>query len=55
MTFHCLHLAVYLDTSLEETGEALVDHPVSCTSLLTAADMLSCNSIAVSYRAFNLI
>ena len=45
-SFYCLHLAVYLDTSLEETGDALVDHPVSCTSLLTAAEMLSCNTIA---------
>ena len=45
-SFHCLHLAVYLDTSLEETGDALVDHPVSCTSLLTAAEMLSCNNMA---------
>lgn len=41
---YCLdvyYIAVYSDISLEQTGDALVDHPVSCTSLLTAADMLS--------------
>ena len=45
-SFYCLDLAVYFDTSLEQTGEALVDHSVSCTSLLTAAEMLACNNIA---------
>ena len=43
---YCLDLAVYLDMSLQETGDALMGQPVSCTSLLTAAEMLSCKSTA---------
>ena len=54
-TFYCLHLAVYLDTSLEETGDALVNQSVSCTSLLTAAEMLSCKSINVTDGAFDIM
>ena len=45
-----LQLAENLDISLEETGDALVDHAVSCVSLLTAAAMLSCNSIVIHVR-----
>lgn len=50
---YCPDLAEYLDTSLQETGDALVDHPVSCSSLLTAAEMLSCNSTLLSCTAFS--